>query len=218
MIKKKTLDTSIQRLQGELCRLNNDLCAVGATDALRYPENFAEATLAAALRGERLTCSLRQLVYTGATKKAEYLSSAASAQGIVIQHQGQHITITLPSLLPKRRGHSSEFLTDPLFFALSEYAMVHQIGRLDHAVVCFIHTYGQEAPTRDYDNIESKQLLDVVAMFTLEDDGGQYCDVYHTTRTGAASLTEIHVMSRASFPKWLQDQAMTPPDEGPATR
>lgn len=101
MIKKATLASTIQRLQEELSRLGNDLCAVGATDALRYPENFADATLAAALRSERITCSLRQLVYTGATKKAEYLSSAASAQGIDIRRHGQHIAITLPQPAPQ---------------------------------------------------------------------------------------------------------------------
>lgn len=206
---KRTLTDRVKYLTGEMDRLTNDLFAVERTDPLRYPENFEELTLGAALRGERLACSLRQLVYVG-VKKAEYLEQAADAHGIEISHkEGPVTTIMLPQLLPHRKGgHSSEFLVDPIFFALSEYAMANRLPKLERAVVCFTHIYGPGAhvAVRDYDNIECKQLLDVVAMFTMEDDCGSNCDVFHTTLAGPASCTRVEIMPVDRFPAWLEAQ------------
>lgn len=206
---KNTLGNRIHQIYDDLARLGNEVCAMEYTDVLRFPENFAEMTMEAALHSERLTCTLRNIVYTAVNaKKAEYLARAASAQGIRISHKRHQVSIILPSLLPKRRGgHSSEFLVDPLFFALSEYTMAHRTAKLSHATLCFVHVYGPDSRVRDYDNVECKQVQDVVAMFTLEDDSGKHCDVYHTTRTGPEDQTQIHVMPSGSFPLWLEAQA-----------
>lgn len=204
---KTSLAERVSRARQELDRLGGDLTALERSDPIRYPENFGEMAVEAATRAERVTCSLRQLVYSGlGAKKAEYLSNAASAQGVEISRNSDCLTVSVPALLPHRKKGSSEFLVDPVFFALSEYAMASRFPRLAHAVVCFVHVYEEEGCVRDYDNIESKQLLDVVAMFALQDDNGQFCDVYHTTARGPKARTEVYIMPPEAFPGWLESR------------
>lgn len=204
---KNNLTERVNRVRQDLVRLDGDLTAMERSEPTRYPENYAELAMEAAIRGERLTCALRQLVYIGDTKKAEYLSQAATAQGVEISYEGDCMTITLPAQLPGRwKKSNSEFLVDPVFFALSEYTMVHRVPRLEHAVVCFRHIHDGRGGVRDYDNIECKLLLDVVAMFTLQDDSGACCDVFHTSREGEQSQTQMCVMPAEHFAAWLQTE------------
>lgn len=59
---------------------------------------------------------------------------------------------------------------------------------------------------RDYDNLEFKSILDVIALYCMKDDTGALCDLYHTTRFSYASCTMISVMPKKSFPAWLSTQ------------
>ena len=99
--------------------------------------------------------------------------------------------ITLPCLLPKRKQRqSTEFLIDPIYFTLSQYADSHVLPKFEHCVVCFSHIYSQELPlrrVRDYDNLELKQLLDVISTFVMEDDTGSY--VMPTTPRKSVKMT-----------------------------
>ncbi|MGX8711429.1 MAG: DUF6100 family protein [bacterium] len=103
--------------------------------------------------------------------------------------------ITFPSLMPKRKQwQSSEFLIDPLYFALSDYTDRHMPQKFRECVVCFVNVYCRDLPSRrirDYDNVELKQALDVIGVFLLEDDSGRLCDVYNTTELGEADCTCI---------------------------
>jgi hypothetical protein len=66
--------------------------------------------------------------------------------------------------------------------------------------------YNRELPerrTRDYDNLELKQILDMVSAFVMTDDGGLLCDAYNTTELGTTDCTIISVMDKDSFPGWL---------------
>ena len=76
-------------------------------------------------------------------------------------------------------------------------------------MICIIHTYSRENPVSricDYDNLESKQVLDVLASFLLVDDSGLLCDVYHTTESGAQDETRIILMEKTMFPDWLKSR------------
>lgn len=204
---KSNLMERVNCVRQDLERLGEDLTAMEQSEPVRYPENYTELAIEAAIRAERLTCSMRQLVYISGSKKAEYLSQAATAQGVKIRYEGDCIEITLPAQLPGRwKKSNSEFLVDPVFFALSEFTMVHRVPRLEHAVVCFRHIHDRPDGIRDYDNIECKLLLDVVAMFTLQDDNGSCCDVFHTTGLGKTCQTQVIVMPSERFVSWLQEK------------
>ena len=163
----------------------------------------------AALRSELITCKVRHLIYSSTgLKKAQYLTAAGIVQGIGITCQNDLLEITLPCLLPKRKQRqSTEFLIDPIYFTLSQYADSHVLPKFEHCVVCFSHIYSQELPlrrVRDYDNLELKQLLDVISTFVMEDDTGLLCDAYNTTEIGENDCTRITVMDKNRFSEWLK--------------
>lgn len=208
---KRILSQRIASIQAEIGRLNSALYAMSTTDLQRYPDNYEVLSTDAALRCERIACRLRHLIYTTTSvRKEEYLTSAAVMQGVEIRYEDGLLEITLPCLLPKRqKRQSSEFLIDPIYAALSQYAKGHPMTQFRHCVVCFSHVYCHEQPerrVRDYDNLELKQLLDVVSSFIMVDDSGLLCDAYNTTELGETDCTCIFIMAQGQFPRWLEQR------------
>ena len=208
---KRILSQRIASIQAEISRLNSALYAMSTTDLQRYPDNYEVLSTDAALRCERIACRLRHLIYTTTSvRKEEYLTSAAVMQGVEIRYEDGLLEITLPCLLPKRqKRQSSEFLIDPIYSALSQYAKGHPMPQFRHCVVCFSHVYCHEQPerrVRDYDNLELKQLLDVVSSFIMVDDSGLLCDAYNTTELGETDCTRIFIMAQGQFPRWLEQR------------
>lgn len=204
----------ITSILSEISRLTNALYAMNMTDIQRYPENYETLSTDAALRAEQIACRLRHLIYaTTNVKKPEYLTSACNLMAIQVECTDGIVEITLPSLLPKRKQHQySEFLLDPLQNALTQYAQSHSLPRFHHCVVCFSHIYCRDLPDRrirDYDNLELKQLLDVISSFFMMDDGGLLCDAYNTTELGSADATRITIMDSTRFPDWIKTRENT---------
>ena len=208
-MEKQIITQRITTILDDINRLQSALYAMTTTDIQRYPDNYEVLSTDAALRSEHIACRLRHLIYVSTgTKKSEYMQSAAVMQGIQIHAENEVVEITLPALLPKRKQrHSSEFLLDPIYFALSDYADKYPLPKFNHCVVCFSHIYCRDLPDRrirDYDNLELKQLLDVVSTFIMADDGGLLCDAYNTTELGDADCTRISVMDKDYFSPWLE--------------
>ena len=165
------LSKRISSLLAEVSRLSNALCAMNTMDLQRYPENYELLSTDAALRAEQIACRMRHLVYGFTTvQKHEYLTSAANVLGITITAQPGLVEITLPGLLPKKKQRSAEYLTDPLEQALGQFTKEHLCSRFDSCVICFCHIYaesGGRGRIRDYDNLELKQILDVVCAYLM---------------------------------------------------
>lgn len=195
----------------EITRLSNTLYAMDNTNIQRHSDNYEMLSTEAALRGEVIACRLRHLIYETTTiRKAEYLTAAGVMQGISVIEKDGILEITLPCLLPKKsKKHSCEYLTDPIYYTLSKYAQTHTLLKFRHCVVCFSHIYSRELSpnrVRDYDNLELKQLLDVIATFVMEDDTGLLCDAYNTTDIGDSDCTRVSVMDKERFQGWLSDR------------
>lgn len=208
---RQIISQRITSILSDINRLQNALYAMNTTDIQRYPDNYEVLSTDAALRSESITCRLRHLIYaTTTTKKSEYLQSASNIHGIEIKYENGVMEVSIPSLLPKRKQRqSTEFLIDPVYFALSDYADHHPMPQLSHCVVCFSHIYSRDLPARrvrDYDNLELKQLLDVISTFIMADDSGLLCDAYNTTELGDRDCTCISVMDKDRFSEWLSDR------------
>ena len=208
---RQTLNKRITEIHCEIEKLARTLRAMESTDLAEYPENYEKLSTDAALLGELITCRLRHLIYgTTTVKKSEYLTSAGVIQGIDIKCEDGILEITLPCLLPKRKQRrSTEFLIDPLYFTLSSYVCNHKDPHFKDCVVCFDHVYDESMPStriRDYDNLELKQLLDVVSSFVMLDDSGLLCDAYNTTEWGTTDCTRMTIMPKERFPKWLEER------------
>lgn len=205
---RQIINKRIAGIANDTEKLLRTLRAMENTDISQYPENYELLSTDAALRGELITCRLRHLIYVSTNvKKTDYLASAGVVQGIEIQCEDGILEITLPCLLPKRKQRkSTEFLIDPLYFTLSSYADNHSLPHFEECVVCFSHIYDKELSSRrirDYDNLELKQILDVVSTFVMVDDTGLLCDAYNTTEFGESDCTRITVMEKERFTEWL---------------
>lgn len=211
MNQRNMITQQIGTVLDDISRLTNALYAMDTTDIQRYPDNYEVLSTDAALRAEKIACGLRHLIYsTTNIKKADYLGMACDSQGIELQYQEQILEVTLPSLLPKRRNRKSvEFLLDPLHFFLSRYAEQNPLPKFRECVVCFSHIYSRDLPAgriHDYDNLELKQILDVLASYIMVDDTGLLCDAYNTTEFGEKDCTRISVMEKNHFPSWLAER------------
>lgn len=205
---RQIINKRIEGIASDIEKLLRTLRAMENTDISQYPENYEMLSTDVALRGELITCRLRHLIYVSTNvKKTDYLASAGVVQGIEIQCEDGILEITLPCLLPKRKQRkSTEFLIDPLYFTLSSYADNHSLPHFEECVVCFSHVYDRELSSRrirDYDNLELKQILDVVSTFVMVDDTGLLCDAYNTTELGESDCTRITVMEKERFTEWL---------------
>ena len=207
---RSTVSRRISSILDDIQRLTNALYAMNTTDLQRYPDNYEVLSIDAALRAEGIACRLRHLIYASTTTpKTEYLTSAANTQGISVRCKDGVFEVTLPALLPKRKMWQSEYLLEPLGAALTQYARGHPLPRFRHCLIAFSHIYDQELPERrirDYDNLELKQIQDVVAAFVLTDDTGGLCDTYHTTELGAVDCTRISIMETSRFLAWLAEK------------
>lgn len=203
------LSKRISSLLAEVSRLSNALCAMSTMDLQRYPENYELLSTDAALRAEQIACRMRHLVYGFTTvQKQEYLTSAANVLGITITAQPGLVEITLPGLLPKKKQRSAEYLTDPLSQALGQFVKDHPLSHFESCIICFCHIYavsGGCGRIRDYDNLEMKQILDVVCAYLMMDDNGFLCNVYNTTELGEEDVTKLFVMDQDMFPGWLEE-------------
>ena len=206
---RQIINKRITGITNDIEKLLRTLRAMENTDLTEYPENYELLSTDAALRAELITCRLRNLIYsTTGVKKSEYLASAGVVQGIEIKCEDGVLEIVLPCLLPKKKQRkSTEFLIDPLYFTLSSYVNNHNIPHFKECVVCFSHVYDKKLSSRrirDYDNLDLKQILDVVCAFVMEDDTGLLCDAYNTTELGDSDCTRITIMGKERFAEWYE--------------
>ena len=206
---RTTLNTRLERIQNEISKLVNTLYALNLTDSDTYPQNYEELSTDAALRAEKIACTLRNLIYSAnLVPKPILMQKAADIQGITVTQIDCQVVITLPGLMPKKKkGSNPAFITEPLYQCLADYAGTHPLRRFDQCVVGFSHQYDQNQSARrirDYDNLECKQILDTVAAFLMKDDSGLLCDVYHCTQFGTEDCTILTIMEKSYFSKWLK--------------
>lgn len=181
------------------------------TDTDAYGKNYEKLSLDAALRAEKIACSLRNLIFAAnLIEKPVLMEKTAEIQGIEIHHTDDHVEIILPGLMPKRTKRvNTTYLTDPLYYSLQNYTREHTLPHFKECVVCFSHIFDKNLASRrirDYDNLECKQILDTAASFLMTDDSGLFCDAYHTTEFGDKDCTILTIMETGAFPKWLKEQ------------
>ena len=202
-----------QKMQKRLIRYQGEIEQISfwlsrAKQSLTDNFNGYRASLQdASQMAEKLVCGIRDMrVETCFLPRAEVFREAAQVQGIVVEAAEDWHRIILPGLLPKRKSGSCAFITAPLTAALTEFTKARPVQRMRQAVVCFRHLYSSELPerlVRDHDNIEVKQVLDVIADQFLVDDNGLLCTNLYTSAVSDNEGTEIYVMPPECLGKWL---------------
>lgn len=203
----------IMRVLDEITRMQNALYALHMTDPQKYPENYEILSLDIALQAEGIACRLRNLVYeTTPIKKAEYFAKSSREHNIQISKHDSVLEIRLPALLPKKRQDPGKFLLDPLYYAFENYVAANENSVFSECVVYIAHIYSRDVAKRryrDYDNVETKQLIDAIAAFFLIDDSGRFIDVHNATELGEAECTAVYLIDKNGFPAWLETHLST---------
>lgn len=211
---KYAFTSRLTRLEEDISKLAGTISAMKITKIDTYGKNYEALSIDAATCAERLACSLRNLIFSAdLVSRPLLMENVSLIHGISIHHAPGIVEITLPGLMPKRTKRvNTTFLTDPLYACLEQYSRLHALPHFKECVVSFNHVFDRSLSTkriRDYDNLECKQLLDTVSGFLLLDDGGLFCDVYHTTSLGYSDYTVLTVMEKETFPNWLSEQKNT---------
>lgn len=125
-------------------------------------------------------------------------------------------SVRIPALLPKKERGSADYIRSVLYPAMQEFFREKNPVRYSDCVLVFRHVYDRNRPERqkrDHDNIEVNMVSDIVAFYTMSDDGPGVCSHYYCSAEGAQDHTEIYVVPRHEFPIWLIMEK-TIPDEG----
>ena len=137
----------------------------------------------------------------------DYYLQAAKMQGIRVDVTDGILSVMLPALLPKKtRTEGFKFLQPAIHAALKQYAEQQNLPHFCECTICIEHIYDRCLPikaVRDYDNLEMKEVLDIIALYCMTDDTGALCDQFQTTRFADSSCTIISVMQKEKFSAWL---------------
>lgn len=205
------INERIKSVIRDIEQLGTSIRAMGHVDPERFPEEYGVCHADAVRRAEWLACRLRHLLYeTTAIRRHEYLPRAAEILGIRFCDRGGIFQITLPGIIfGNNRGCPTEFLYDPLHFALDEYFSSHSYARYRRCVVCFVQIFDRECcgcARLDLGNPELKRYLDVAAAYLLVDDSPKYMDLYQASELGYRHAAEMFIMEPDRFPKWLRER------------
>lgn len=208
---RKVLASRLASISGDIERLKSAIYILEKIDISLFTDQYEDRSVDAARRAEWIALRLRNLVYAiTRVRKREYLPQAADTMGIKIEQQDGMYEIILPGLMPKRKStKGTAYLVDPLMAALERHVQKHGIVRFPHSTVCFIMVYDRALPEqriRDYDNLELKVVLDAVAAFLMDSDGGLLCDAYHSTELGETDCTRVFVMDSRIYPQWYEER------------
>lgn len=194
----------LNRLKDDVMRFKNAVCAYETTDAAKYPENFESLGLEVTMKAEAIACSTRNIVSIfPAGGRKRILQAVADTQGIKVSKWKDGYEIIMPGLMTKRDSRNNvEFILEPLSYALDQFTHEHPAERLEQALIWFIYEYGEDTPARhirDFDNLEAKEVLDVINAFFLIDDGGDFCQLHYSTSRGESDRTRIIISPDMGF-------------------
>lgn len=205
---KHELSRRIQHIHRLLSRTEQTICSLERLDAELYPNDYLALCTEAALLGERVTCLMRNIVYaTSGQRRGIYLGHAAATQEVHIFYYDGILEIHLPVLLPRKQSKlSSQFLFDPLNTALTDFLHAVPVPKFRECTICICHSYDarlSKGVLFDYDNLQLKQLIDIIAAHILTDDNANLCNIYHSCLSSDKDCTKVYVMPKEAFPKWL---------------
>lgn len=138
---RTTLNTRLERIQNEISKLVNTLYALNLTDSDTYPQNYEELSTDAALRAEKIACTLRNLIYSAnLVPKPILMQKAADIQGITVTQIDCQVVITLPGLMPKRKKVQTLLLSPNPFISVWRIMPAPTLCVVSTSVLCAFHT------------------------------------------------------------------------------
>lgn len=191
---RQGISKAIKQRVNELLPAADKLVCMDDTEYLKRLDSLAH-------KCEELTLVVRSLLL-GVPKKVCFIDNVGKKTTVVSESDNEVIIKTI-SVLPHRKSDSTYFYNE-LYGAIREYSRKHDIKRYkEDTVVVISHMSAQASMSRDYDNYETKALIDIIALFFLVGDNPACMRLYQESKCSEEPYTEIRIMTCEAFKKYI---------------
>lgn len=174
-------------------------------------DEFYEKTLEFEAASEKLTLNARAIpVATGrpsAPMDVEMVMENEIRVEMGFTEQGW-FQLRMPLLLPQKGKGGAQYIRGFLYPAMMRFMRNDQRAlRYKECILIYRHVYSRtydERKYRDHDNIELNMVTDTVAVRVMADDSPMLCRHYYCSAVGDTERTELYVIPRRDFSKWLE--------------
>lgn len=196
-------------------RLLKKLTRLHEEQTLLYQQNihdtFYEKALEFESASEKLTLNARTIpVATGrpsAQMDVELIMEKEIPVEMGFTEQGW-FQLRMPMILPQKGKGGSQYIRGFLYPAMMRFMRNDQRAlRYKECILIYRHVYSRtydERKYRDHDNIELNMVTDTVAVRVMADDSPMLCRHYYCSAVGDNERTEVYVIPRSDFFKWLE--------------
>lgn len=109
-----------------------------------------------------------------------------------------------------KRGYR-EYLRNTLYYMMQTYQKEHEdYGHRTAQTVVFKHIYTSGSQSKDYDNMESKLVMDAICVHFLCDDSMKHINRYECAIEGNIDLLVVYVVPKGEFICWQERYDNTP--------
>lgn len=118
-------------------------------------------------------------------------------------------SVRIPALLPKKASGSADYIRSYLYPAMRRFCEGKPPVRFKDCVIVYRHVYDKSRPERemrDHDNIEINMVTDIIAMYMLPDDNPAVCSHYYCSAAGCEDRTEVFVIPKREFSRWMAEE------------
>ena len=173
----------------------------------RYEEAY-ELMLDLARKSEKATLISRKLpTHTGkpnadAEMDAVLAEASPIKMGFIMR---DWFFLRMPPLAYCKELANKEYIRGMLYPALLRFWIGKPIARIPNGVIVLRHVFPWDDRAnrkRDYDNVETKLVVDAIALYLLEDDSPERCEVFHCTALGQEASLDVYVVPRDEFSYW----------------
>lgn len=173
-------------------------------------ENALQLSVTAAKVSEGVALKTRALPAHTGHPQAERMVQEAISESVPVDirlTEEGWFYLRMPILLPRKEKSPRTYLRGFLYPALAAFARERPPIRYRDCVMIFRHIYDCNRPEREYrdhDNIELNMVTDTVAVRVMADDSPMLCRHYYCSAVGDNERTEVYVIPRSDFFKWLE--------------
>ena len=176
---------------------------VGKFERMIADEDYHELEYSA----ECFMCNLRDILANLKREpRNEVICKCADSMGITVQKTNGVLEVTLPMILPTKKKAKSEYLFEPLFFAMDKASKKENFFLKEKAMMCIEFIYDKNnktIPRGDHDNKEVKQVIDAIAPFVVRDDRDDYLSLCQISSEGDFNHTKVYVMPEKCFSEFF---------------
>lgn len=200
------------KAKSRLAQLNNISGIIDSSLKANNTDDVMDAAMAFSIETENLMMISRQLpLFIGnPSTQQDMPKRIMEIMDIKIGFTDEDwFAVSLPALLPKKKSGQPKYIQESLRLVLEDYFAKNDFLLIDDCVIatCNIYKSDKESIWRDYDNIEHKAVLDVLASFVLVDDSPVFCGQLFDSFFGNEDATAIYFIPRDEMDIWLQYMA-----------